>query len=478
MLPTSKIYLLSNVLLCLLVHLRPTELIKMSNKSVTPCKPASVSTVCTAVLLCVVTFTLLHHQTAGEGIECGVVCRCYDNIANCSHLGVSFVPKWDRFSVSLIELDFTGNRIDNLDDSGLIGYVSVRRMSFRNNEIKKVHPKAFQGLSDGLLYLDLSSNTIHTVDSITFSFIPKLEVLLISNNSIAFLENTVFSDLTELRHLDLSFNYLSQVADETFEKNSQLEFLSLRHNNIDSISKMTFRALQNLKHLDLSHNKISVIVQDAFLALQQLEWLSLAHNNIKEVSTNLCESVESVLHLDLSENVIDSIKPFSQCNQLQTLSIAHNHVSELPQQALFGLFNLTHLDLSHNRLTHFGPEVFVAPEMSVSDNGSTALHHNSSACPQYRSLYRHLKLLKLDNNQISSLDRCVFAPVSSLQVVDVAANSLSVLDYRIFLPLENVSSFDVNYNRLSTVDRETAQWLLDSGTGTAVNWTGKCCLCV
>ena len=72
----------------------------------------------------------------------------------------------------------------------------------------------------------------------------------------------------------------------------------------------------------------------------------------------------------------------------------------------------------------------------------------------------------------------MFAPVSSLEVVDVAANNLSALDYRILLPLENVSSFDISCNRLSTVDVQTAQWLLDSGTGTAVNWTGKCCVCL
>jgi len=221
-------------------------------------------------------------------------------------------------------------------------------------------------------------------------------------------------------------------------------------------------------------------VQDAFLALHQLEWLSLAQNNIKEVSTNFCESFKHVFHLNMSANAIDCVKPmsFSQCSRLQTLSIAHNNISELRHQTLFGLFSLTHLDLSHNKLTDFGPEVFVSPQMSVSTIGPTELHHNNSVCPQYQSLYRHLQLLKLDNNQISSLDPCVFAPVSSLQVIDIAANNLSALDYRIFLPLENVSSVDISCNSLSTVDVQTAQWLLDSGNGTAVNWTSKCCVCL
>jgi Leucine-rich repeat (LRR) protein len=446
----------------------------------------------------------------------------------------------------------------------LIGYTSLRYLSFRNNEIKNVNSRAFQGLHDYLTHLDLSNNQIHTIESTTFSYTAKLQVLLVSNNSIAVLHEGVFTELTELQHLDLSFNLLSQVPDGTFHGNWQLEFLSLRHNAIDSVSKLTFRVQHNLKHLDLSQNKISVIVQDAFLTLQQLEWLSLAQNRIKTVSTNLFEKVKNVLHLNLSDNAIDSINrlSFSQCSQLQTLSIAHNLVSELSQQALYGLFNLTHLDLSHNRLTHFGPEVFEAPNVS-----STDLPTNNSACPQYQSLYRlkllnlnnnhlrsldrcvfaptsqlqnlsiahnfiselpqqalyglfnlthldlshnnlthfgpevfsvpdvsttdpptnnsacpqyqppyRLKLLNLNNNQLESLDICAFAPTSNLQTVDLAANNLTELGYRLLPQLENCSSSDIRWNRLSTVDVQPAQWLLDKGSGIAVNLTGKCCV--
>ncbi|GFG32420.1 hypothetical protein Cfor_11247, partial [Coptotermes formosanus] len=412
---------------------------------------------------------------ADDENQCANGCRCNDNSANCSHLGIGVVPHWDSFNVSLVALDLTGNALDSLDEDALTGYVSVRNMSFRNNAIKSVHRTAFQGLSEGLVYLDLSDNVIRTVDSETFTFIPKLEVLLMSNNSIAVLNSAVFSDLTRLRHLDVSLNHLSGVSDGTFEGNGQLEFLSLRHNGIQSISKSTFRGQRSLKHLDLSQNSIRVIERGAFSALSQLEWLSLSQNNVKKVDTGFCESIKQVLYLNLSGNIIDFInsQSFTKCSQLETLSIAHNNVSELPQQALYGLFNLTHLDVSHNRLTHFGPEVFagVTSEMSVSGTGSTEHHDSSAVCAQYRSLYRDLKFLELDNNEITSLDQCVFAPTRSLQVIDMAANNLSALDYRIFLPLKNVSSFDISCNRLNTVDRQTAQWILE--TDTAVNLTGN-----
>jgi Leucine-rich repeat (LRR) protein len=239
-------------------------------------------------------------------------------------------------------------------------------------------------------------------------------------------------------------------------------------------------------------------VQDAFFALQQLEWLSLAQNIIRKVSTNICEGAKQVLHLNLSDNDIDSNNnplSFSQCSQLQTLSIAHNHISALPPQAMYGLFNLTYLDLSHNYLTHFGPEVFAVPNISttqlptnnspspqyqfaVPNTSTTQLRTNNSPCPQYQSLYRQLKVLKLNNNRIRSLDRCVFESTSRLQTVDVAANNLRALDYGMFRSLENCSSFDISWNTLSTVDVPTVQVLLDSGNGTAVNLTGKCCVCV
>jgi hypothetical protein len=112
--------------------------------------------------------------------------------------------------------------------------------------------------------------------------------------------------------------------------------------------------------------------------------------------------------------------------------------------------------------------------MSVSGTHSTEHHESNAVCSQYGSLYRDLKFLKLDNNQIRSLDQCVFAPTSSLQVIDMPAKNLSALDYRILPPLKKVSSFDISCNRLSTVDGQTAQWILE--TDTAVNLTGTRCV--
>jgi hypothetical protein len=159
----------------------------MPHKSVTPCNPAGVSTVCTAMLLCVVTFSLLQHQTAAEETRCAVGCRCYDSIANCSQLGIGAVPYWSILNIILLELDLSGNNIECLNKSDLRGYNTVRNMSFRNNKIKNVHGLAFQGLSEELMYLDLSSNLIRKFDSATFSYIPKQKVLLISNNCIGVL---------------------------------------------------------------------------------------------------------------------------------------------------------------------------------------------------------------------------------------------------------------------------------------------------
>jgi hypothetical protein len=153
----------------------------MSQNSVTSsCEHQGVSTVCTTVLLCYVTFTLLHHQTIAEDADkCAADCRCY-NSAKCSHFCVGAVPHWDYLNISLIALDLSGNALDSIDKDALTRYIFLRNVNFRNNAIKSVRPRAFQGLSEGLMYLDLSDNMIQTVDSTTFTFIPKLEVLLLS----------------------------------------------------------------------------------------------------------------------------------------------------------------------------------------------------------------------------------------------------------------------------------------------------------
>ncbi|XP_021920284.1 chondroadherin-like isoform X2 [Zootermopsis nevadensis] len=416
--------------------------------------------------LCFVTFMFLVHQiTAEDG--CASVCTCSDNVANCSYVEIGSIPHRDVFNNNLKMLDLTGNFIEHLTDNALVDYEGLQNLSFRNNYIRDVNRLAFAGLYSSLVHLDLTGNKIQTIFDDTFKRIPELKTLLLSNNSVATLERNSFGDPEHLQYLDLSLNYLSIILDGTFDRNQELQFLSLRHNEIQSVGEPTFKMLHNLRHLDLSHNKISSVQPEAFRSLSQLEWFSLSHNRIKEFYDNAFESLGRVKYFDLSQNEIRVINPlcFANCSSLETLSIAHNNIGRIREQGLYGLFSLRHFDLSHNRLAHLSPDVFISGDLPPANN------HGGTVCSEYNSLSYSLIVLKLDNNGISSLDKCVFVPTRGLQEIGLGANNLSALDHRTFLPLRDLTNLDLSFNRLSEVDDLAAEWMLRSAT--AVNLTGN-----
>jgi Leucine-rich repeat (LRR) protein len=424
--------------------------------------------------LCFVKFISLLHALSADKSAPG--CPHTDTIENWSDNGLESLPNWEAFDVKPTVLDMSGNVIKSLEADGLIDYACLRYVSFRNNAIRDVNPMAFNGLAVSLIHLDLAGNKINTIVNVTFSYIPKLETLLLSNNSVTNLDRTVFADLKVLHSLDLSLNYLSYILDGTFDWNEKLEFLSLSHNRIEIISKFTFKMLRNLKHLDLSDNNISFLHRNAFLSLRQLEWISLSNNKIKQLHKNDFGSLKQVKYFNLSTNELRDIKSrlFLNCTRLQNLSIAHNQIIELQQEALYGLFDLRYFDLSHNKLAHLSPDMFISNKSQLSSNRTLPPpnHHSDTVCTEYNSPNYSLTTFRLNNNSITSLDQCAFVPARGLQVIDLAANNLSALDYRVFCPLTKLSSLDIAFNKLTTIDYPGAEWIRD--TETAINFTGTC----
>ncbi|KDR19203.1 Insulin-like growth factor-binding protein complex acid labile chain [Zootermopsis nevadensis] len=414
---------------------------------------------------------------------------------------------------NLRHLDLSHNKISSVQPEAFRSLSQLEWFSLSHNRIKEFYDNAFESLGR-VKYFDLSQNEIRVINPLCFANCSSLETLSIAHNNIGRIREQGLYGLFSLRHFDLSHNRLAHLSPDVFisgdlppannhggtvcsEYNSlsySLIVLKLDNNGISSLDKCVFvptRGLQeiglgannlsaldhrtflplrdltnhNLRHLDLSHNKISSVQPEAFRSLSQLEWFSLSHNRIKEFYDNAFESLGRVKYFDLSQNEIRVINPlcFANCSSLETLSIAHNNIGRIREQGLYGLFSLRHFDLSHNRLAHLSPDVFISGDLPPANN------HGGTVCSEYNSLSYSLIVLKLDNNGISSLDKCVFVPTRGLQEIGLGANNLSALDHRTFLPLRDLTNLDLSFNRLSEVDDLAAEWMLRSAT--AVNLT-------
>ncbi|PSN56436.1 hypothetical protein C0J52_08357 [Blattella germanica] len=397
---------------------------------------------------------LIVQQGRGEA-RCAVGCMCSGTIANCSQKGLSVIPSKTLYDFEVVKLDMSSNKLQSVDNEKLMGYSSLKILNLANNTIERIDPLAFNGLTQ-LSDLDISKNRISDIDRRTFVYTPQLKTLLLSENRIIDLEKHVFSSVRVLVYLDLSTNYLKVITDETFSHNPELEFISLKNNHIQQISDNAFRAQHKLSQLDLSNNRISIANCEIFKNLQALQWLSLAHNKLTTVPINMCHYNQKLMHLYLSNNNIKYINSgaFSDCTNLVYLSLAHNNIAKLYPHSLHGVFRLEVLDLSSNDIVSLSPEVFTDYRQQVTTLNASIL------CSKYSSLNYSLTHLNLENNKINSLDYCALQPLKHVEVLQLSRNHLSSLDSGLFNNLHNLKRIDISFNDFKTVeDRLLAVWI-------------------
>lgn len=246
---------------------------------------------------------------------------------------------------NLVELDLSGNTIpavalgelvqrlrnpeqlgeywpEEPDYSDEYMYHTARRDHTRVFHQKKQYPQNI--LYKSLAWLDLSSNHLVRIEAGTFSALPKLRWLDLSDNSPF---NTgergisIFKGLERrLSHLGLKNVSLVSVPSMMLSK---LKSLDLSYNNLASIPPDTTANLTRLRRLDLSYNDLTG-VPVATHSLSDLRWLSLSGNPISALmNTSLYGVSPRLEYLDVTRLRLRILEhgAFGKMYGLRTLKI-------------------------------------------------------------------------------------------------------------------------------------------------------------
>lgn len=255
--------------------------------------------------------------------------------------------------------------------------------------------------------LKISSNSIHHIASTTFESFHQLELLKMKNNGIEDIERGSFAE-TSLGTIDLSYNRLQRLHKDAFLNLTTLTHVKVAYNHIDSIQKYN---LPDLTLLDMSHNEIGEIHRSSFEMMTNMRHLYLSHNRIGQLNNNfLGEGMIHLITLDLSENNINSIN----------------------LKAFYFLTNLETLDLSGNDITDMG------------------FPHIPGALFESQ---RHLKLLSVSNNRISSLQKYMLEGLQkNLTEFSADNNQISAVESDIFkqLKFRNLTKLNLTNNKLES----------------------------
>ncbi|KAG7295506.1 hypothetical protein JYU34_021713 [Plutella xylostella] len=298
------------------------------------------------------------------------------------------------------------------------------------------------------LQVDLSNNELK---SVTHVLELPIEVLNLSRNSIDTMEKASFRDLQKIRVLDLSHNRLTSAAlsphvfegrysPEEYEPLATMRTLSLAYNDLHSINQDLFEHLTELTELDMSGNPLMFIDHVTLIAissLPQLKILRLRSCQLKEIPDKFLHTPRYLERLDISDNQLTAVpQELEETKNLVYLNINQNpivrldkkdedflgfptlsklkelHMSNMPELTyigegtLSGLENLESLHMCLNeKLSYIHPKALAR----VDGSGEAYVW------PTLKELYIH-------SNNLSEVDSRLVARWNLLEAIDVSNN--------------------------------------------------------
>ncbi|XP_074910002.1 transforming growth factor beta activator LRRC32-like [Buteo buteo] len=300
-------------------------------------------------------------------------------------------------------------------------------------------------LSQGVKYLELSSNFIQNLSGTYMPGFGQLEYLDVCFNQLEAVSDTTLAQLPQLRFLLLGSNHLDRnylANGRAFHLLRNIEVLDLSANNLEShMAGWYISNLTRLRVLDLSGNKMTSLLMDMFWSTPRLRQLDLSNNYIMEIEKGAFEALEELEVVNLALNSLHCISGFS-LTQLRVLNLSHNALELFVSEEAAEPYLLQVLDLSHNRLLYFPelPKAHYLTHLNLSNNLIASLlpgsHHPGEFVLHYKEMARfnrtsrtaagltHVADLDLSNNRLQLFPFTFFHSLGSLHSLSLAMNCL------------------------------------------------------
>ncbi|XP_078519626.1 TLR4 interactor with leucine rich repeats [Lissotriton helveticus] len=327
-------------------------------------------------------------------------CQQHQHIL-CTNRGLRTVPKASSLPSPEDTLTYSlgGNFISNISAFDLPRFSRLQRLDLQYNQIRHIHPKAFQKLGR-LEELYLGNNLLSGLVPGALAPLNKLRVLNLNGNELSALGKGSFASLGSLVKLRLDGNALQGLQEALFSPLGNLLYLHLENNRLRSLGRDAFSGLGRLRLLNLSGNLQGVLRHPAtFRPLSALDTLVLSANQLQHLGGRVFAALGRLARLVLSDNRLAVLEDdaFEGLGTLRELRLDGNLLTHLPGALLEPLPSLEVLDLSRNLLSSIHPAAFgglpALGELRLQGNLLTALPGQAFA--SNRALHR----LDLDDNR-------------------------------------------------------------------------------
>lgn len=383
------------------------------------------------------------------GNQVGVACVPRLKELYCNHNQITQLPKGlfkGLENNAVLEIiDFSHNRLQEVDHMPLFGAIKVTTLMLNNNQLQALPASIFSHTQgpDGVIPVDVPDQ----------AFKSRILSLNLANNSLTCEENTD------------TYTALS------FLGGGSLEYLDLRHNRITKLLPIVRCGFSRLKHLLLDYNAMTQLIQlnngPAIQPMNDLITLSASHNQIPEIRQNDCSPFPNLEYLILSHNQIRTIFEGAQVSELSTMQrlkllyLDANELERISDKTFKNLSELKSLHLEGNKITTVPDYAFRdlakleslylyanVRDFSFEERQGIA---NTVVQPHAFSGLDGLKHVDLSFNRIKTLPNNVFYNLNNLIYLNLSHNKLERLSYEMVQPLFNLETIDIAHNRLKGI---------------------------
>ncbi|KAL9920165.1 slit guidance ligand isoform 1-T1 [Glossina fuscipes fuscipes] len=390
--------------------------------------------------------------------RCPRVCSCNGLTVDCSHRGLTQVPR--KISADVERLDLQGNNITVIFESDFQRLTKLRILQLTDNQIHTIEKGTFQDLIS-LEQLRLNNNRLKAIPENFVASSANLLRLDLSHNAIATIGRRLFKGAHSLRSLQLDYNQITCMDEHAFKGLVELEVLKLNNNNITSLPHNVFSGLSRLRALRLSDNPFSCDCHLSWLSRflrnaprlapytrcqspSQLKGQNVANLHDQEFKcSGLTEHVPLVCGLENScphpcrcaDGIVDcrekslTTVPATLPDDTTELRLEQNFITELPPKAFANFKRLRRIDLSNNNISKIAHDAL---------SGLNAL-----------------TTLVLYGNKIKDLPSGVFKGLTSLQLLLLNANEISCIRKDAFRDLHSLSLLSLYDNNIKTMANGT-----------------------
>ncbi|XP_053549434.1 podocan [Bombina bombina] len=357
---------------------------------------------------------------------------------------------------SLISADFAANYITKIYGMTFGHKPNLRSVYLHNNKLTDAGlPDNMFNHSDRVEILIMSSNFLKYVPKNLPTALYKLHL---KNNKLEKIPDGAFSHLFDLRELYLQNNLLTNegMDNETFGKLNRLEYLDLSTNNLTQIPSGLPR---NIVILHLEKNSIRSISQDVLTQIRNLEYLLLHNNKLRArgIHPSAFLGLKKLHTVHMYNNLLERV-PAGLPRRVKTLMLLHNQISSINKNDFATTYFLEDLNLSYNKImsSTVHRDAFrklrLLKTLDLSGNSLKSLLYG---------LPKNLEILKLKENDISSIPQDTLSGMSKLKELYLSNNKLKFnsIYTGAWAELSSLQLLDLSANQLSYVPSDLPETL-------------------